>query len=408
MSVNSKQYYVNKMLSFESQWAHVLDRDAMSALKQHKAYLAAYPEEELAQRQIEAYSHLNQLSESLQNTGVSNDQANTVLKISLRMTCFGILQETLSKHMQLLAFKEKALKAAIQMRGEKIRTQLIQVNEDGLKVKVRESSNPWGSKRCDWISAEVEAVLGTGNIPYTIAANDQEADLGYLLIAACIDRAWNVKEGMMFRQDAAQVIRSVDPFAMQLFLLTGLLRGRADGNPGNTMIQQKGSSAVCWDVDEEEAFLSPNRKIVDGVDYNIGYITGIGFPQARIPFDPWIMKMFMWRGLKDKIIAQLNVRGLKDRSQTFAERYEIIFNRFQDALAHHHNDLTPQQLFHAIYGREEIYKKSRMENHTHFEIYSIDIQVEQDQLSPSEREKWSWFPEMYQAPYFQKNAHELE
>lgn len=351
-----------------------MDENTAAALKHHRSFLLNYPLT-LTNEHLSAYQHIGYVvSELKENEGkYSQKTVQIVLCALLKMTAFGIREETLQAYMCLNAIKEQPKSF-----------DLVKDEAGGNLAILRRIPTGFGDMLCERLAYEMDHVLGSDAVPTTIRLSS-----GYTL-QKYISPSKTVSD-LLQEEQGAEIIRSMDLGEVQTYLTFGLIRGRRDGHGNNTIIHSMDGNALkLYDIDEEEDFLSPNIGLdTDGNSANEGTqgssMAALGFPQASLPYLRVLLKLFSWAGLKEKALRQLaclhrqnRESYLHVRGRALEERLDKILEICRFESQKDTPTLTPREVYFLIFGKDYLYERMRRLGYTDYEFFQMSVNNHDD------------------------------
>ena len=362
--------YLDILSEIENSYQEYMKKNTASALKQHKSFLLSYSED-LSAEHCSAFDHIKYIIDDINSGCYSKETISVVLKLLLKMTVFGIRQETIKHYIELNVLKKKPTSQEKQNRTHKGVITVIKGQDGQSLAKLRSGNSDFGSKKCELLAYELEHILGGDGVPPTIRLRSGN------LLQKYIPDAHQLDAYLENEECGAEKIKQLGQAALQTYLTLALIRGRGDGHGANTIIQTgNGTSGRLYQIDEED-FLVPNSSVTKNFadeGKQAPRIPALGFPQGAKPYPLALIKLFTWDGFKNKSLKQSDLRGLStNRKAALVERLEKIIEVCRFESQKDEPILTPRDLYFLIHGKDFLYEICKSSGLTDYEFFSYAI-----------------------------------
>jgi hypothetical protein len=350
----------------ETTFVDKMDKSTLSALNQKRALLLHYPNN-LTEEHLSALNHIGNIIEELKSTD-SDETVQQILKIVLKMTSYGLREETLEQYMDL--------REAMETKN----------NQKEKAVKVREKiTSLYGKIENESLAYELVHVLGSDIIPPTTFLKGK----GY---QRYIPNATTLNCFLQTDKKAAEKISTIDLTEVQAHLTFGIILSRSDGHGYNTIITNSKNGKVKFhNIDEEEDLICQNLKISktrsDEGGHGCHKDPVMGFPQAGKPYSRLLLKLFSWNGIKKNALNQMKRRGLdKSSLEALEQRLDKIIEVCRFESEKEAPTLTPRDIYFMIYGKDFLYEKVKEQGYSDYEFFVDGVKLHDDEYPKKKKE----------------------
>lgn len=198
---------------------------------------------------------------------------------------------------------------------------------------------------------------------------------------------------VLAKPEANKSISAINPIFVQFYLTFGLIRGCNSSGDTTFIKEENGIQSIC-DITKDGDFIRPNfgHQLEDGNETNLSSMIAMSFPQSIVPYSKIVLKLFAWRGLKEKITKELDKRDHEYAKEDLEERLDKIVEicRFESHLAD--SLLCSRDLFFMIYGKDFMYYKYKEQKRSAYAFFSEGIGKDDNEGSHTQLKRKKDFP----------------